>query len=98
MNSFQRFINPVWPVTEKLQALLMPWKMSISDHLKVINDYAYGVAEKRREQLARGEQFKDLLSRFMSARNEKGEALNNEEVFVCILKLYSYLTLLSLFF
>ncbi|KAG0172070.1 hypothetical protein DFQ28_011683 [Apophysomyces sp. BC1034] len=79
-NTFQRFVNPVWPVTEKIQKLLMPWKPSMNDHLGVVDSFAREVTEKRRVQLANGEVHKDLLSRFMSARNADGELLNNNEL------------------
>ncbi|KAI9490196.1 cytochrome P450 [Zychaea mexicana] len=79
-NTFQRFVNPIWPVTEKIQKLLMPWKPSMNEHLNVVDTFAREVTEKRREEIARGEEKKDLLSRFMHARNAQGELLSNTEL------------------
>lgn len=52
----------------------------MDDHLKVVDTFAREVAEKRRGELASGLEFRDLLSRFMTAHNNKGEPLNNDEV------------------
>ncbi|ORX57515.1 cytochrome P450 [Hesseltinella vesiculosa] len=78
--TFQRFINPVWPVTEKLQKLVNPWTKDMNYHLKVVDEYARGVTEKRRKELAEGQVHKDLLSRFMEASNIHGEPLSNTEL------------------
>ncbi|CAO3627832.1 unnamed protein product [Mucor hiemalis] len=79
-NTFLRFVNPVWPVTERILGLLMPWKSSMNEHLGVVDSFARSVTEKRRNQLQAGEVHTDLLSRFMDARNNKGELLNNDEL------------------
>ncbi|KAI7858300.1 cytochrome P450 [Circinella umbellata] len=78
--TFQRFVNPFWKVTERLQKLAMPWKAGMNEHLNVVDTFAREVTEKRREEMARGEEKKDLLSRFMNARNADGEPLNNTEL------------------
>lgn len=79
-NTFQRFVNPVWPITERIQKLLAPWRDGMKDHLQVVDNFAREVTEKRREEMAAGEVKKDLLSRFMQARNANGEPLNNNEL------------------
>ncbi|CAO3649321.1 unnamed protein product [Cunninghamella echinulata] len=79
-NAFLRFANPFYKVTEKLGDVLMPWKTTIKQHLKVINDFAYGVIQQRRKEIDNGEEFNDLLSRFMKAKNEKGQPLSDEEL------------------
>ncbi|KAI8146652.1 cytochrome P450 [Fennellomyces sp. T-0311] len=79
-NTFYRFVNPIWNVTERIQRLVMPWKASMKDHLAVVDSFAREVTDQRREEMARGEEKKDLLSRFMNARNANGEPLNNEEL------------------
>lgn len=79
-NTFLRFINPVWPLSDKLLKLIMPWKPSMGDHLNVVDTFARGVIEKRREEIASGQQFQDLLSRFMNANNNKGDPLSNDEL------------------
>jgi cytochrome P450 len=45
-----------------------------------MDSFAYEVIEKRRKELAGGAQYGDLLSRFMAAKNEKGELLNDREL------------------
>ncbi|CEG71286.1 hypothetical protein RMATCC62417_07041 [Rhizopus microsporus] len=79
-NTFLRFVNPVWSVTERIAGLLMPWKTSMNEHLAVVDGFAREVTEKRRAQLAAGEIHTDLLSRFMDARNNKGNPLSNDEL------------------
>lgn len=79
-NTFLRFINPFWRVSDALSKILFPTSQSMDDHLKVVDTFAREVAEKRRGELASGLEFRDLLSRFMTAHNNKGEPLNNDEV------------------
>ncbi|KAG1056053.1 hypothetical protein G6F43_002031 [Rhizopus delemar] len=79
-NTFLRFVNPFWSVTERIAGLLMPWKTSMNEHLAVVDGFARKVTEKRRAQLAAGEIHTDLLSRFMDARNNKGDPLSNDEL------------------
>ncbi|KAG1445679.1 hypothetical protein G6F56_009830 [Rhizopus delemar] len=43
----------------------MPWKATMKDHLEVVDSFAREVIEKRREEMAKGEEHQDLLSRFM---------------------------------
>ncbi|KAI8047135.1 cytochrome P450 [Gilbertella persicaria] len=78
--TFQRFVNPVWTVTERLSRLVMPWRPSMNDHLHVVDQFACQVIEKRRVEMAQNIEFRDLLSRFMHARNAQGELLNNDEL------------------
>lgn len=79
-NTFLRFVNPFWSVTERIAGFLMPWKTSMNEHLAVVDGFARKVTEKRRTQLAAGEIHTDLLSRFMDARNNKGDPLSNDEL------------------
>ncbi|CAO0792861.1 unnamed protein product [Mucor circinelloides] len=78
--TFQRFVNPIWPITERLMSMAMPWKSSMNNHLEVVDTFAREVTEKRRIEIANGEVHRDLLSRFMDARNAQGELLNNDEL------------------
>ncbi|ORZ17105.1 cytochrome P450 [Absidia repens] len=80
LNAFQRFVNPAFKITEALSNIFMPWKKSIQQHLDTMDDFAFDVIEKRRKQLADGETYGDLLSRFMNATNEHGQPLNNKEL------------------
>lgn len=76
-NTFQRFVNPIWPVTERLTRFTMPWKKTMRDHLAVVDGFARGVIHQRREEMARGEVHGDLLSRFMQAQKQ-GAALDTD--------------------
>ncbi|KAI8641273.1 cytochrome P450 [Parasitella parasitica] len=78
--TFQRFVNPIWPITERLLSVVMPWKSSMNNHLNVVDSFAREVIEKRRVEIANGEVHRDLLSRFMDAHNAQGELLNNDEL------------------
>ncbi|KAI7876733.1 cytochrome P450 [Lichtheimia hyalospora FSU 10163] len=79
-NTFLRFINPFWRLSDAVSKVLFPTSQSMDDHLKVVDTFAREVAEKRRGELASGLEFRDLLSRFMTAHNNKGEPLNNDEL------------------
>lgn len=79
-NTFLRFVNPIWPATERILSFLMPWKPSMNEHLDIVDGFARNVTEKRRVQIEAGEVHKDLLSRFMDARNHKGNLLSNDEL------------------
>ncbi|CAO3598708.1 unnamed protein product [Absidia cylindrospora] len=78
--TFQRFITPLWSVTEFLGRITQPFNTSMNDHLKVVDGFARQVTEQRRQQLKNGEVHKDLLSRFMNASNANGEPLSNDEL------------------
>lgn len=78
--TFVRFVNSIWPITERIVNFVTPWKANMNDHLRVVDGFANSVIEKRRVQLEAGEVHKDLLSRFMDARNNKGDLLSNEEL------------------
>lgn len=80
INASDRFLNPFMPIIEIASSWLQPWKTSIKGHLKIIDDFANQVIDKRRKEIAAGGHFEDLLSRFMNAKNEHGEELSNKEV------------------
>ena len=44
----------------------------MKDHLAVVDSFARDVIKQRQEQMARGEVYKDLLSRCMVAKNAEG--------------------------
>ncbi|KAI9252952.1 cytochrome P450 [Phascolomyces articulosus] len=75
-----RFIDPMTDLYDALKPLLHPGTMRMKDHIKVVDDFTYSLIRDRREQIAQGGEFKDLLSRFMTSRNEHGEALNDKEL------------------
>ncbi|ORZ13523.1 cytochrome P450 [Absidia repens] len=80
--TFFRMINQFWPTTERPASLILPWILpDMKAGLKVVDDYAREVTEKRRAEMANGQtEAKDLLSRFMKASNAKGEPLSNDEL------------------
>ncbi|KAI8139811.1 cytochrome P450 [Fennellomyces sp. T-0311] len=80
INCMDRFINPFMPLLEILQPVLQPGTKSIKGHLKVVDDFAFKIIAERRSQLAEGGEFKDLLSRFMNAKNENNQPLNDREL------------------
>ncbi|ORY91408.1 cytochrome P450 [Syncephalastrum racemosum] len=78
INCFDRFLNPFLPIQEALQPILKPGSTTVKDHLRVVNEFAHGIISQRREELAKGGEFKDLLSRFMNTKNENGELLDDK--------------------
>ncbi|KAI9309677.1 cytochrome P450 [Cunninghamella echinulata] len=79
-NAYIRFTNPYHKWTEKFTDFLFPWNVTIGQHINIIDGFAYEVIKKRRQEIQQGEQFNDLLSRFMETENEKGELLNDTEL------------------
>ncbi|KAF7723245.1 hypothetical protein EC973_002183 [Apophysomyces ossiformis] len=80
-NSFYRFANPYWRMTEVADRVFRPWKTSVQQHLEVVNSFAAQVIDRRRKDIAEGKSdYKDLLSRFINTKNEHGELLNDTEV------------------
>ncbi|KAI9309679.1 cytochrome P450 [Cunninghamella echinulata] len=78
--AFVRFCNPFYKVTEKIGEILQPWKTTFNQHVKIIDDFAYDVIRQRRKEIDNGEEFNDLLSRFMVGKNEYGQPLSDEEL------------------
>ncbi|KAI8139710.1 cytochrome P450 [Fennellomyces sp. T-0311] len=79
-NCLERFIDPFTNLRDALKPIFSPGSMRIKDHLKVIDDFAYQLIGERREQIKNGGEYKDLLSRFMAARNPQGEPLSDKEL------------------
>ncbi|KAI9259636.1 cytochrome P450 [Phascolomyces articulosus] len=79
-NCFQRIVSPVGRLREALAPILRPGEMTSKEHIKVIDDFAYNLIQERKEQLAQGHKYKDLLSQFMVARNPEGEELSDTEL------------------
>ncbi|KAI9253973.1 cytochrome P450 [Phascolomyces articulosus] len=78
--AFERVINPFTDVRDKVKSIFRPGELSHKDHIKIIDDFAFLLVKERREQLKQGHEYSDLLSRFMNARNEKGQPLNDSEL------------------
>ncbi|ORX61455.1 cytochrome P450 [Hesseltinella vesiculosa] len=78
--AFEKFINPFLPMQQAFNRIFHPTQPTVQDHLKVMEEFTTSVIAKRRKELAEGLQTKDLLSRFMSAHNERGEELNDIEL------------------
>ncbi|KAG2223721.1 hypothetical protein INT45_003445 [Circinella minor] len=78
--SFERFVDPFTDLRESFKPIFKPGTKTIKQHLQVVNDFAYGLVNDRREQIKNGGEYKDLLSRFMNAKNEHNQPLSNEEL------------------
>lgn len=76
-NSSWRIAFPFWRSYETLQSIFKPWHKGPTHHLKVVDDFAYKVIKERRQQMAEGHTFQDLLSRFMNTKYENGELLDD---------------------
>ncbi|KAF7721306.1 hypothetical protein EC973_004948 [Apophysomyces ossiformis] len=76
-NSMARGLNPLWRLTEKLGWGRGP---TIQDHTDTVNNFAANIIKQRRDHIAQGEEYHDLLSRFMQARNENKEQLDDAEL------------------
>ncbi|KAI9275548.1 cytochrome P450 [Phascolomyces articulosus] len=79
-DTFMRFVNPAHLVSEAVMKLFYPNSRSMKENLKVVDEFARDVTEKRRKELAEGQEFSDLLSRFMKAKNIDGKPLSNDEL------------------
>ena len=77
---FERFVDPFTDLRELVKPIFKPGTKTFKQHLQVINDFAYGLVNDRREQVKNGGEYKDLLSRFMNAKNEHNQLLSNEEL------------------
>ncbi|CAO3600752.1 unnamed protein product [Absidia cylindrospora] len=80
INAFENFVDPFVNMKVALKKIFKPWEATPEYHLKVVNDFSQSVIDNRRKQLEAGEEHKDLLSRFMNARNEHGQLLNDSEL------------------
>jgi fatty acid omega-hydroxylase len=76
----QRFLDPFLPMSLLAKKIFKPWTMSVADHVRVVDDFAAKVIKQRREDLIKGIEYKDLMSRFMDTTNDKGEKLNDVEL------------------
>ncbi|KAI9265171.1 cytochrome P450 [Phascolomyces articulosus] len=79
-NCFERFVDPFTNLRDMLKPILQPGSLRIKQHLEIIDDFAYTLIRERREQMKSGGEFKDLLSRFMNAKNENNETLSDKEL------------------
>ncbi|OAD71650.1 cytochrome P450 CYP5203 [Phycomyces blakesleeanus NRRL 1555(-)] len=78
--SFEKFMNPLIEFTSVIDRILHPRKKTMKQHIATVDQFAADVISKRRTELANGEVHTDLLSRFMSAKNENDEPLNDKEL------------------
>ncbi|KAI9274186.1 cytochrome P450 [Sporodiniella umbellata] len=79
-NCAARFMDPASKLKERFANMFQAKEKTIPYNLKVIDTFAQEVIEKRRKEIAAGEEKKDLLGRFMAASNESGERLNDKEL------------------
>ncbi|KAI7861836.1 cytochrome P450 [Spinellus fusiger] len=78
--SFEKLINPFSKWMRMFREITRPNEKTVDQHIKTVDGFASDVINARRQQNANGEEHTDLLSRFMKAKNEKGETLNNKEL------------------
>ena len=78
--SFNRFIDPLTDLKEALKPIFSPGSTTYKQHIKIINDFAYGIINERRDQLKQGIAFEDMLSRFMTTETPDGRLLNDVEL------------------
>lgn len=74
-----RILNPAADLLEFIRCLLNPTRTSVREHHRILNDFAYSIIREHRQSNAAADR-KDLLHRFMNAKNEKGEKLSDEEL------------------
>ncbi|KAI8140191.1 cytochrome P450 [Fennellomyces sp. T-0311] len=79
-NVFERFQTPMTRLWETFQPILSPWSTPVSHHYRAVEDFAYSIIRERREQLAQGKEFSDLLSRFMVTCDQKGEKISDRDL------------------
>jgi fatty acid omega-hydroxylase len=80
INTFYRSMMPFWRAREGLTRILMPWKATMDDHIKVVDSYAADMISKRRREVEAGEEHNDLLSRFLKSRDDQGNLLNDQQL------------------
>ena len=71
---------PTTHLWEALQPVLLPWSTPASHHYRTVEEFAYRIIRERRGQLAEGNEFNDLLSRFMVTRDQDGELLGDVDL------------------
>jgi fatty acid omega-hydroxylase len=79
-HAFDKFVDPFVGMRTSLNKIFKPWVTTPDQHLKVVDEFCESVIDSRRKQLAAGEEHKDLLSRFMNARNQHGDKLDDKEL------------------
>ncbi|CAO3658261.1 unnamed protein product [Umbelopsis ramanniana] len=76
----RRMMLPFWQAREKISRILKPWETPMSYHIKVVNDYATSVVQKRRAEVEAGVEKHDLLTRFFGTLDENGQPLNEKQL------------------
>ncbi|KAG2186344.1 hypothetical protein INT43_002782 [Umbelopsis isabellina] len=81
-NVFQRMLVPGWRAREAATRLLMPWKTSMSYHVRVVDNFARQIVRDRLEESKQLDYIEksDLLSRFIQTSNAEGEPLSETEL------------------
>ncbi|KAI9488761.1 cytochrome P450 [Zychaea mexicana] len=78
--SFHRFVNPFTDLQESLKPIFSSGSMTYKQHLKIVNDFAYGLIKERRQHIKADFEFQDMLSRFMTTETPTGNSLSDEEL------------------
>ncbi|KAI9268173.1 cytochrome P450 [Phascolomyces articulosus] len=79
-NCFERLHSPIARLKEAIQSMYLPFEKTMAYHYKVVHEFSNEIVQERRKKVAEGQEFNDLLYRFMVARNQNGEPLNDQEL------------------
>jgi fatty acid omega-hydroxylase len=71
---------PFWQAREVIGRILKPWKTPISYHIKVVDDYAKSIVQKRIAEVEAGVKKHDLLTRFLGTEDENGDPLSEKQL------------------
>lgn len=75
-----RMMLPFWQAREVIGRILKPWKTPISYHIKVVDDYAKSIVQKRIAEVEAGVKKHDLLTRFLGTEDENGDPLSEKQL------------------
>lgn len=75
-----RLMLPFWQAREIVNRVLKPWQTPMSHHIKVVDDYARSIIQKRRAEVEAGVEKHDLLTRFLGTEDENGDLLNEKQL------------------
>ena len=69
-----RYFNPLW----KVFRWILPSEREMRQSMKIINDFAYEVIQKKRQSNGAEDSPSDVLSRFMKLRDGQGQPFSDE--------------------
>ncbi|KAI8150428.1 cytochrome P450 [Fennellomyces sp. T-0311] len=78
--AFIRAVDPFCRLRELLGSVSHPREPNFQDDIRIINEFAYDIIKERKAQIQQRLDRRDLLTRFMNARNPQGQLLNDKEL------------------